>query len=466
MNSKVFSRSLCIVVTSLAILIGCKEDGRGTDANSTSSISILGVGDTTGASPGASLSAATAPTIFWGQSLAGLSYHVMIYNNDGITVTCAAQTFSASPATLSGCNLVSGTTYKASVIAALPGGNSLSAINDKFLFSVAAAPSAKFAYVYDNSSQVHIYAVGSDGTLSGSGVMSVCSAITVDNSNHFGFISCAINGNTDTQIKSFAISGTTGALTLLDTYVISGSVGVNFEPTGRFIYYSNPDTSLGWLKVDSSTGVMTNGGSAISTPSCYQVNYTFDGLGRFAYLSCFGSGIAEFSLDQTTGAPTYLGLASGNADVDFAWVGGEASGKYIVALGQYSNTIATFAVNQSTGVLTQTGAAITPSLTDAPDWGFVSSNGAFLFTYNASTPALTESKIGSDGSLTEITHTTLAWGSYQPLSFLNSLNLAYMLNDSGQVNLLNWNSTTGAMSLNQVLDPLSGQASSVGVVAF
>ncbi|MFV8258201.1 Calx-beta domain-containing protein [Bdellovibrio bacteriovorus] len=102
---------------------------------------ISGVTGGSDATQDNSLSSGLIPTVHWAASSNAESYDVTIFENDGTTVKCPAESV-AAPATsysFSGCTLTAGTSYKAHVVAHRPSAPSTLATNVPFTFTTLAA---------------------------------------------------------------------------------------------------------------------------------------------------------------------------------------------------------------------------------------------------------------------------------------------------------------------------------------
>ena len=144
----------------------------------------------------------------------------------------------------------------------------------------------------------------------------------------------------------------------------SGPRHVTFHPSGRWMYSNNEITSaVTVLDLDQTTGV-TKAKQTISTlPEGFDGdNSTAEVLvhpsGRFLYCSNRGhDSIASFAIGQTTGELTATGRTSsgGNTPRNF---GITPDGQYVVAANQQSNDVAVLKVDPDTGKLTPTGSSI------------------------------------------------------------------------------------------------------------
>ena len=101
--------------------------------------SITGILGTADATADAWLMGGANPTVQWGAAMGAQNYEITVYEEDGTTVKCAAQTVdgTATSAAFTNCALTEGLQYRASVVATA-GTFRTTAMNDKFRFAVGA----------------------------------------------------------------------------------------------------------------------------------------------------------------------------------------------------------------------------------------------------------------------------------------------------------------------------------------
>ncbi|QDU37707.1 6-phosphogluconolactonase [Maioricimonas rarisocia] len=139
---------------------------------------------------------------------------------------------------------------------------------------------------------------------------------------------------------------------------------VAFSPDGRWMYVNNEmASSVTMFDLDPSTGV-TEAKQTISTlPEDFTGNNSTAEIlvhptGRFVYCSNRGhDSIAAFAIDESTGMLTEIGRTSsgGNTPRNF---GITPDGRYVIAANQSSDDVAVLKVDLKTGELSPTGNSI------------------------------------------------------------------------------------------------------------
>lgn len=228
--------------------------------------------------------------------------------------------------------------------------------------SVAVHPSGRFVYVANAASNdISVYSVSATGTLTDAGRAAA-------GSNPFDVI-VSPDGNllyvanaSDNRIGAYTIDDTTGALTPLGTpvsTVASSPHDVVVDPAGDFVYAPCLFDGVPYYEV-GPTGMLSNLGTVM--PGDGPIAAAIDPSGRSLYvLGNSSNDVTAFSLDDVTGVPTPgAAVATGSNPTGIVI---ESSGRfvYIVAGGG----IVTFSIDAGTGALTQVGALepLTSSLT-------------------------------------------------------------------------------------------------------
>jgi 6-phosphogluconolactonase len=136
-----------------------------------------------------------------------------------------------------------------------------------------------------------------------------------------------------------------------------------FHPSNRFAFAINEiGSTLTAFAFDPETGALREVNTVPTLPSDYSGrNSTADVRvhpnGRFVYGSNRGhNSIASFAIDETTGKVTPLGHTSTRGEVPRNF-NLDPTGTLLLAANQNSDTIVAFAIDASTGTLTSTGAA-------------------------------------------------------------------------------------------------------------
>ena len=156
-------------------------------------------------------------------------------------------------------------------------------------------------------------------------------------------------------------------------YVITAS------PTMDFVYVafqSNFDHSIIAYSVDPATGALTQQQKLTNVISSAN-GVVIDPSGRFLYVND-GSGICSFAINATTGLLTSKGCVSVSGTTFALAV--HPTGNYVYAANTSSNTVAVYAVNLTTGTLTQVGAPA--GVGNNPRGVTVNTAGTFLYVTN------------------------------------------------------------------------------------
>lgn len=141
----------------------------------------------------------------------------------------------------------------------------------------------------------------------------------------------------------------------------SGPRHLAFHPNGRFVYVIHElDSTLGVFAYDGASGTLTSQQRVTTLPDgfsershCADVHVTPSG--RFVYGSNRGhDSIAMFAIDQETGLVTPIGHepTQGRTPRNFAI---DPTGTFLLAANQNSDTVVTFRIDPQSGVLAPTG---------------------------------------------------------------------------------------------------------------
>lgn len=139
-----------------------------------------------------------------------------------------------------------------------------------------------------------------------------------------------------------------------------------FHPTGRFGYAVNElDLTVTGFAFDVPTGELREIQTLSTLPADVSNRTGYSGSeiaahpsGRFLYASNRGHDtIAMFAIDEATGMLTFLGVepVEGAVPRSFAI---DPAGRFLLAAGQKSDTVSVFAIDQATGRLRFTGTKI------------------------------------------------------------------------------------------------------------
>jgi 6-phosphogluconolactonase (cycloisomerase 2 family) len=256
--------------------------------------------------------------------------------------------------------------------------------------SVVAAPSGAFVYTANSNNSISEYTVnattGALTLVSGSPItgFSSVSALVVDPTSSFVLVLDA----TKQVIDSYAINAKTGALTsLTGVNTVGAYPAIALDPTG--------------------TVAVAASGSVIDT---YRVNAG----GMVPLVAGTVPGVSISSFDQSS---QYIFIAepNGNAILTYSLITAkelssavtgngptavlaEPSGKYVYVANSKDGTVGAYSLNNTTGALTQIGAAIAAAAgTNALN---CSNDGKYLYAVNGTAGSVSIFTIGANGSLT------------------------------------------------------------------
>ena len=129
------------------------------------------------------------------------------------------------------------------------------------------------------------------------------SAVTVDPSGKFLYVTNSIGDPNDYTVSGFAINATTGGLTQAINPVIQSAipVAITVDPSDRFVYVADIVANLLYIfSFDATNGDLNNPGTvpAFTNPNSVAV----DPSGKFVYAATVGSNnINVYVIDQSTG---------------------------------------------------------------------------------------------------------------------------------------------------------------------
>jgi 6-phosphogluconolactonase (cycloisomerase 2 family) len=297
-------------------------------------------------------------------------------------------------------------------------------------YGMVAAPNGGFLYVASRQpDQIATFAIDpSQGGLTAvnSPVATGSAPCCMVASPNGSFIFLVDVGNQ--SLQTFAVAPTTGVLTLASTLqlqnrgctpsgVCPGGAELAVTPDSKYVYVLgydvlNDTTYLTPYAVDPTTGALT-AGTAISLNTS-QASMAIDPLGRFLYLAdSAASGslppasatVTTYTIDSTSGAlasTSYTTTVASNA----AFMEPDSTGNYLylVSNADYNtadNDVIALAVDQTTGALSQIGAAV--PISAEPGAAACDPAGAFLYIANESA-----SNAGSSSNWSDLSSLTIS----------------------------------------------------------
>ena len=204
------------------------------------------------------------------------------------------------------------------------------------------------------------------------------SSVAIAPSGKFAYVA---NQSTD-DVSAFAIDATTGVLTEVPCGAPLACTGTRFpagdfpasiavDPSGRFAYVANKGVPVGGVSayaIDATTGVLTQidadpaPGVQIFPAGLAPTFVAVDPLGKFAYVvNLFSNDVSAYAIDTVTGALTPISclaplacngtrfLAGGNPSS----VAIEPSGRFAYVANQSTDDVSAFAIDATTGVLSK-----------------------------------------------------------------------------------------------------------------
>jgi 6-phosphogluconolactonase (cycloisomerase 2 family) len=255
-------------------------------------------------------------------------------------------------------------------------------------------------------------------------------SVVVDGSGSFAYVSDRANA----AIFGFTIASPAGTLTAIthpSSDSFGGPAGQAVSPYGSTLFTVDFEANSIFESTIGNTGLLTSensttGTSLITPNGVSPVAVAVDPSNRFVYVVCQGNNlvIGYAFTDTASGNNATLTLLSGTGAT--ATTGNtptaiaiEPTGHFLYVTNSGDNTISAFSINQTTGLLTPLGAAISVPVTvaggipqiPAPNVAavFADPSGKFLYVVNnneASTPiagTVTGFLINSDGSLSAMT---------------------------------------------------------------
>lgn|GEM_PF-1858975 len=215
----------------------------------------------------------------------------------------------------------------------------------------------------------------------------------------------ANEGEKDPFVAVYSVNPTTGALRPVQlTVPPSDNFGVVIDPSNTFLYLPDGPDVVGY-RIAPNGALQSLKGSPFTLDAGSTI--VFAPNGQFAYSNLGG----EFSLNTTTGALTQFGTASTNGDNDDVAI--TPSGAFVYILGYGDKSVSAFAVDQTSGALTEiAGSPFPTGGSDVLYSEAISPNGQFLFvtTYITGSSGFTNvfSINSTTGALTQVSGSPFA----------------------------------------------------------
>jgi 6-phosphogluconolactonase (cycloisomerase 2 family) len=337
-------------------------------------------------------------------------------------------------------------------------------------FDVALTPAGSFLYVPNFN----------DGTISGFSVSKTTGALTalagspfadgdsgpsavvVSPNGKFLFVA-NVSTNSAGSNSVFSISSATGALTAIPGSPFPGAGpgnGVTVDPTGHFLYVAS--TGINAYSINQASGALTAiSGSPYTTPAAAN-GVTLDPTGRFLYASIFGNlttvqtapDVITYAINTSTGALTQIGTegVDGNQGESLVISTGPKpvtyTPKFAYATNQGSQNISEYTINGTTGALTAVSGSPLPDA-NGPQLIVATPSGGFVYTGNANN-TISEYKVSATtGALTLVSGSPITgFGSVKGLVVDPTSSFVLVLDPTNQIiDSYSINQATGALTL-------------------
>lgn len=286
----------------------------------------------------------------------------------------------------------------------------------------------------------------------------------------------AVNSN-DGTVSAFTLDLTTGMPTAIGATPVQvgqGPLSLTADPAGKYVYVANAaDSTITTLAINAETGLLSVVGAPTATGiQPYSIARTPSGT--FAYTANFGDNtLSAFSVDTGTGALTALAPITAGNNPYTVVVNSTGTVAYVVNAdtANTNGTVMAFAINGTTGGLTQVGSTITAG--SVPQFIALTPNGSFAYVANSGDNTLGVYSIGTNGALTASgTPVSTGTGS-NPYSIAISPSGTFLYEANvlaNNVNVFAINPTNGALTLVQTVttgaDPVTILINPAGTFAY
>jgi len=239
---------------------------------------------------------------------------------------------------------------------------------------------------YYQGARTAVHPLGADGSVGGPPIewletATGAHAMQTDPSNKFAFVP-HIAGNGPNAIFQFRFDETTGHLTPNSPFKVEPAEHLGprhfcFHPTQNILYFSNEQgCSVTGYRLDTSAGTLSAFQTITTLPAGYSERNTCSQIqispsGKFLYAPNRGhDSIASFAVDGSSGRLTAIGhMATEAVPSAFSL---DPAGHFLFAAGSASNRLAAYRVNSDTGALTPLG---TYDVGKRPMWVLITSLG-------------------------------------------------------------------------------------------
>jgi len=199
----------------------------------------------------------------------------------------------------------------------------------------------------------------------------------------------------DGTIHGYAIDAATGALTAFGTPVATNQaapVTMTFHPAGGIAYVPNLTAStLSVFSIDASSGAFTAIDAPVASPA-YPKDIVLDSIGKFAYglHNNLATPLSAYAIDDATKIPTVIADAVPSALPLATDIAMHPNDKYLYVTNN-NQTLTAFAIDRTTGKLTQIGAPVPTGW--QPDSLAIDPSGRFAYVANHSSDSISAYRI-------------------------------------------------------------------------
>jgi DNA-binding beta-propeller fold protein YncE len=230
------------------------------------------------------------------------------------------------------------------------------------LAPIATTATAKFAYTGNQGASLSGYSVNtSTGALTALNGFPVSiganpTVAAVDPQNRFLFVGDIALG----QIHVYAINSSTGALSEVSGSpyaTVNEPVAIALDPSGTHVYVASQGSNVVGGFSLSATGALTPiAGSPFATSGTTDFGFhvVINAAGTFVYLKDLKN-IYAYSVNANSGALTLVQTIAG--PLSLGGLALDPHGTYLYSVGSGTNSILTYSVNASTGLLTVAGSS-------------------------------------------------------------------------------------------------------------
>jgi 6-phosphogluconolactonase (cycloisomerase 2 family) len=278
-------------------------------------------------------------------------------------------------------------------------------------------PARPFLYALnENSSSIAAYNLDPDtGALTQVGPVATGSsprALSIDASGRFAYVAASGSG----ELFTYAIDQTSGALTEVPNSRVAigtSSGGLTLERNGRFVYSFDSAAGTIWsFALDSNTGVPTQ---IAGSPLAAGANIALLGVhpnGKFIYArrgpqtQTVANGVAVFAINQSTGALTEIAGSPFDTGANPLAIAFDPTSRrmyagHLLVQDTPEFNVRAYSVHPDTGALTVIGGSpfASPAFPLSLD---VDSSGRYLYVANTQSNQLTGYRISGSGSLSQL----------------------------------------------------------------